>query len=357
MDSINIKSSDYNMELIKKECHPQNDEINVNDDSVDNNINCVGVKPCKCSSSREKLQSDGLDCCGNVVSIKTETESDWVEKHCKSGELLYHYNKVSGEKQWPPGGAHRVSDNQRDKNHTLLSGTSPYSPYMGVPHPDKQHETRQGLPLTKIIASPQMKSTNRNNFDIEKGSGTEFEEVAEMLSLKKKDLKKKGFGNKPNTAQPIEDEDVQKMWESGAVDGGERDPYQAFIEYLNRRPKGDNVPSCFFLSPVDNPKTNIWYKKSPVGVNALRKMMATIKSTAGIQGKFTNSSGRKTAIQSPRGEFSPLEIAELTGHANSDSISSYSHNPLEKQRRISNKLAGYTPAITATNTIVTSATH
>jgi len=270
-----------------------------------------------------------------------------------------------------------------------------------------------------------------DNFDIEKGSGTEFEEVAEMLSLKKKDLKKKGFGNKPNTAQPIEDEDVQKMWESGAVgmhsprallrlvwwnnmmhlgmrgfqeqrdcqledflikdtyieynerqtknrqgdeessnkrarkynnkiwktDGGERDPYQAFIEYLNRRPKGDNVPSCFFLSPVVNPKTNIWYKKSPVGVNALRKMMATIKSTAGIQGKFTNSSGRKTAIQSLRGEFSPLEIAELTGHANSDSISSYSHNPLEKQRRMSNKLAGYTPAITATNTIVTSATE
>ncbi|KAK3730140.1 hypothetical protein QZH41_015850, partial [Actinostola sp. cb2023] len=223
-----------------------------------------------------------------------------------------------------------------------------------------------------------------DNFDIEKGSGTEFEEVAEMLSLKKKDLKKKGFGNKPNTAQPIDDEDVQKMWESGAVgmhsprapathtyieyndrqtknrqgdeessnkrarkynnkiwktDGGERDPYQAFIEYLNRRPKGDNVPSCFFLSPVDNPKTNIWYKKSPVGVNALRKMIATIKSTAGIQGKFTNSSGRKTAIQSLRGEFSPLEIAELTGHANSDSISSYSHNPLEKQRRMSNKLA------------------
>ncbi|KAK3741916.1 hypothetical protein QZH41_001985 [Actinostola sp. cb2023] len=93
MDSINIKSSDYNRELINTEIHPQNDEINVNDGSVDNNINCVGGKPFKCSSSREELQSDGLDCCGNVVSLKTETESDWVEKHCKSGELLYHYNK------------------------------------------------------------------------------------------------------------------------------------------------------------------------------------------------------------------------------------------------------------------------
>ena len=38
-----------------------------------------------------------------------------------------------------------------------------------------------------------------------------------MLSLKKKDLKRKGLGNKPNTAQPIEAEQLQKMWKSGAI--------------------------------------------------------------------------------------------------------------------------------------------
>ena len=56
-----------------------------------------------------------------------------------------------------------------------------------------------------------------DNFDIEKAYGTEFEEVAKILSLKKKDLKRKGLGSKPHAAKPIEDEDIKKVWESGVV--------------------------------------------------------------------------------------------------------------------------------------------
>lgn len=62
-----------------------------------------------------------------------------------------------------------------------------------------------------------------------------------------------------------------------------------------------------------------------------------------LDGKFTNSSGRKTVIQALSDDFDPVEISELTGHSNPESISSYSHNPLEKQRRMSNKLAGFNP--------------
>ena len=47
-----------------------------------------------------------------------------------------------------------------------------------------------------------------DNFDIEKTSGIEFEEVAAILSLKKKDLKKKGLGNKPNAAKPVENDEI-----------------------------------------------------------------------------------------------------------------------------------------------------
>jgi hypothetical protein len=75
-------------------------------------------------------------------------------------------------------------------------------------------------------------------------------------------------------------------------------------------------------------------------------MMRKIAFTAEMTGKFTNTSGRKTSIQSLRDECTPLEIAELTGHANPESISSYSHNPLEKQRIMSNKLSGFTPVAT-----------
>lgn len=77
--------------------------------------------------------------------------------------------------------------------------------------------------------------------------------------------------------------------------------------------------------------------------------MQSIASIASLDGKFTNSSGRKTVIQTLRDDFDPLEISELTGHANPESISSYSHNPLEKQRRMSNKLAGFIPSTTTTN--------
>ena len=87
----------------------------------------------------------------------------------------------------------------------------------------------------------------------------------------------------------------------------------------------------------------------PVGRNTLAKQMQSIASIASLDGKFTNSSGRKTVIQALRDDFDPLEISELTGHANPLSISSYSHNPLEKQRRMSNKLAGLNPSTTTTN--------
>ena len=263
-------------------------------------------------------------------------------------------------------------------------------------------------------------STAVDNFDLKKSSGIEFEEVSMMLSMKTKDLKQKGLGNKPNAAQPVETEDIEKMWSSGAkglqnprhlvwwinvthlgmrgfkeqhdcqlgdfivteqyikykerqtknrqgdeptvtkrarkynnkiwrTDGGKRDPHRAFIKYVDHHPKGDNVPGKFYLSPVDSPKSNVWYKMVPIGRNSLAKQMQSIASIASLDGKFTNSSGCKTVIQALRDDFDPLEISGLTGHANSESISSNSHNPLDKQRRMSNKLAGFNPSMTTTN--------
>lgn len=138
-----------------------------------------------------------------------------------------------------------------------------------------------------------------------------------------------------------------KIWKT---DGGETDPYRAFVKYVGHRPQGDKVPGNFFLTPVDGPTTNVWYKAVPVGRNKLAKQVKTIASIVSLDGKFTNSSGRKTVIQSLCEDFHPLEISELAGHTNPDSISSYSHNPLGKQRRMSNKLAGFSSSNTTTVT-------
>ena len=45
-----------------------------------------------------------------------------------------------------------------------------------------------------------------------------------------------------------------KIWKT---DGGERDPYPAFVEFVCHRPQGDKVPGNFFLTPVDGPTTNV----------------------------------------------------------------------------------------------------
>ena len=54
-----------------------------------------------------------------------------------------------------------------------------------------------------------------DNFDIEKNE--KFDEVANMLSVKKKDFKRKGLENKPNAAQPLEEDETEKIWSTGAL--------------------------------------------------------------------------------------------------------------------------------------------
>ena len=112
--------------------------------------------------------------------------------------------------------------------------------------------------------------------------------------------------------------------------------------------KGESVPENFFLTPLTKPTSSSWYKAVPVGRNTLVKMMQKIASIACLDGKFTNYTDRKTVIQSLREEINPLEISELLGHADTNSIANYIHNPAEKQRRMSKKLAGFAPSATIT---------
>ena len=81
------------------------------------------------------------------------------------------------------------------------------------------------------------------------------------------------------------------------------------------------------------------------------------------EGNFTNSSGRKTAIQSLRGHFDPLAISKLTGHANPTPIQSYSQNAVQTQKEMFDwlvELGRCSTAVynsTATTVNATSAEH
>ena len=123
--------------------------------------------------------------------------------------------------------------------------------------------------------------------------------------------------------------------------GDERDPYVALKKYLSHRPEGIDK---FYLQPIDSLKENIWYKKLPMKRDGLANIMKRMAEKAEIknEGNFTNTSGRKTAIQRLCGHFDPLAISELTGHANPSSIQSYSHNSIQTQKEMFDILA--TPA-------------
>ena len=97
--------------------------------------------------------------------------------------------------------------------------------------------------------------------------------------------------------------------------------YVALKKYLSHRPEGIDE---FYLQSIDIPKENIWYKKLTMTRDGLANIMKRMAEKAEIknEGNFTNTSGRKTAIQSLRGHFDPLAVSELTGQANPSSIQS-----------------------------------
>ena len=158
---------------------------------------------------------------------------------------------------------------------------------------------------------------------------------------------KNRHGDNPTATKRVRNYN-NKIWRTV---GGERDPHRAFIEYVGHRPKGGNVPGNFYPSPVDSPKFNIWYKVVPIGRSTLGKQMQSIAS---IPPLTANSQIRVVAKQSSKCSVMisthwRSHISELPGHANPESISSYSLNLLEKQRLISNKLAGFNPSTTTIN--------
>ena len=164
-------------------------------------------------------------------------------------------------------------------------------------------------------------------------------------------MKRNGLGNKPNAAQPLEEDEIEKIWSTGALGlqnlrsllhlvwwnnvthlgmRAFKEQYDCliqdftitnqYVEYKERQTKnrqgdeGGKVPestrtksgrrmeesgthtehslsmskgeNVYFLTPLDKPTSNIWYKAVPVGRNTLAKMRQKIALVAFLDGKF-----------------------------------------------------------------------
>ena len=116
--------------------------------------------------------------------------------------------------------------------------------------------------------------------------------------------------------------------------GGDRCPVNIFQTFLARRPPDMMKPdSPLYLAVVKSPKSEVWYKRQPLGVHSLGQFMKTMADAVSLTGKHTNHSARRTMITALRHEnVNPLDISQLLGYKNLKSIDSYSRNVVENKQ-------------------------
>ena len=89
---------------------------------------------------------------------------------------------------------------------------------------------------------------------------------------------------------------LPKMFETQS----ERCPVKLFQKYLSKRPVGTEKSGPFYLQPIANPLTNIWYKKTLMGINSINSMMKDLISNSPLQNSekhLANYSARKTLVK------------------------------------------------------------
>ena len=85
------------------------------------------------------------------------------------------------------------------------------------------------------------------------------------------------------------------------------------------------APFYLGISHKRGPTASCWYQRQAMGKNTLGTIMKETAERAGIRGKFTNHSTRRTSIsQLMSAEVPPVVVAQLSGHKNVQSIMRYS---------------------------------
>ena len=76
-----------------------------------------------------------------------------------------------------------------------------------------------------------------------------------------------------------------------------------------------------------------WFKKSPVGRNTIGQFMKQACNAAGVTGRKTNHSVRKTCVKRALDSGCPREyVAQLTGHRSVASLQNYADADIQIQK-------------------------
>ena len=128
--------------------------------------------------------------------------------------------------------------------------------------------------------------------------------------------------------------------------GTKRHPVRVFKIFESHRPEKAKAPSYPFFLAINHKgwreKPNGWYKLSPLGKNQIGTFLPKAAQKAGLQAcgkKIANHSVRKTSISRLLDGGTPENfVAQLSGHKNLQSLSSYKSASITHQRKMSDIL-------------------
>ena len=112
---------------------------------------------------------------------------------------------------------------------------------------------------------------------------------------------------------------------------------EEFAEIFNRLREGKHTRDDILRirDRIIQPSSHIWFEKQPLGKNSLGSFMKSMSEAAGLSGKHTNHSVRRTMISTLRKEnVEPLNIIALAGQRNLKSLDSYSSTSTKQQKLI-----------------------
>ncbi len=126
-----------------------------------------------------------------------------------------------------------------------------------------------------------------------------------------------------------------------------RCPVKYYKLFESHRPAEMNTPDAPFFLAVRHgnrrENSHIWYKKWPLGKNAIGQFMSKAADKAGLQrsgAKVCNHSVRKTSISRLLDANTPeIFVAQLSGHKSLQSLQSYKTASTQHQRQMSNVLS------------------
>lgn len=123
----------------------------------------------------------------------------------------------------------------------------------------------------------------------------------------------------------------------------QRCPVKYYKLFRSHRPIEMNQPEAPFYLAVKHKRKatdEVWYKKSPLGKNEIGKLLTKAAQNAGLPGRVTNHSVRKTCISRLLDSDVPENyVAQLSGHRNLKSLDSYKSASIQHQRRMSLSLS------------------